>query len=69
MNKQISLQQSYQIAALIEARTSKKQIAEIIGFSKRILLKTNRRCWIFCYAMLHKIPVWREGIMGGKNVF
>ena len=35
MNKQISLQQRYQIAALIEAKTTKKQIAKIIDFSER----------------------------------
>ena len=35
MNKQISLPQRYQIGALIEAKTTKKQIAKIVGFSER----------------------------------
>jgi len=35
MNKQISLQQRYQIGALIEAETTKKQISKIIGFSEK----------------------------------
>lgn len=43
MNKQISLQQRYQIAALIEARTKKSQIAKIIGFSKTSIYKEINR--------------------------
>jgi len=43
MNKQISLQQRYQIAALLKAKTKKSQIAKIIGFSKKSVYKEIER--------------------------